>query len=351
MILRNEFAGSAMGVEGRFYNVVTWPAGDERWSGKIANQTFKASRPLLEDPNGTLTVEVRFDDNCKNGHETFAITADQKSRKFGYAFGCLHEAIAEVFPELAPLIPFHLCSTDGPMYYIANTVFHAGDRDCWGLRAGELQYDNELPAKSEEHRARLARTVLYGLDIPAQSDWQEKHRRPDIGREHDAAAPRRWLPVSMIDPKADVEKFEMKQMSPLHRIGEGKARDLDAARRRPPLRDLARGHRRRVVELAASLGSAARQPPARADGAVPETDSRLRVHLLGECIAMTAGRLYLAPDGQLVVLREARHIMTLDMRPPFEKRQGIHYHCIVVATGAEAIYNTLAEVEQRKYAI
>jgi len=89
-----------------------------------------------------IRVEMRYDDECGNGHNTFAITGDvyeivRSGREREIAGGCLHEDIAEIFPELAPLIKWHLCSADGPMHYLQNTIFLAGDRDCWGARKGE----------------------------------------------------------------------------------------------------------------------------------------------------------------------------------------------------------------------
>lgn len=49
----------------------------------------------------------------------------------------MHEDIGRVFPEYAHLTKWHLCSSDGPMHYVANTIFHASDKDCWGRRAGD----------------------------------------------------------------------------------------------------------------------------------------------------------------------------------------------------------------------
>ena len=91
------------------------------------------------DKGATLRAEIRFDDECGNGHNRFAITAEVRvpRRRDIEAGGCLHDDIAAVFPELAPLIRWHLVSTDSPMHYVANTVYHAGDRDHYGRRAGE----------------------------------------------------------------------------------------------------------------------------------------------------------------------------------------------------------------------
>jgi hypothetical protein len=53
---------------------------------------------------------------------------------------CLHDEIAKAFPELAKYIKWHLCSTDGPMHYVANTVFHAdehGPTHAWVYFTGQ----------------------------------------------------------------------------------------------------------------------------------------------------------------------------------------------------------------------
>ena len=90
-----------------------------------------------------IKAEIRFDDECGNGHNSFAITGEiasntSFSERAFVAGGCLHEEIAKHFPELAHLIKWHLCSTDSPMHYVANTVYHASDRDHNGKRKGEV---------------------------------------------------------------------------------------------------------------------------------------------------------------------------------------------------------------------
>jgi hypothetical protein len=84
-----------------------------------------------------VRVILRFDEKCKNGHSTFSITGEVIEGVRVVGGGCIHDKIAKVFPKLACLIPWHLCSTDGPMHYVANTIYLAGDRDCNGLRKGE----------------------------------------------------------------------------------------------------------------------------------------------------------------------------------------------------------------------
>lgn len=143
--LRNEFQGAINGVPGRFCNVIQWPAGNARHCGRIANQSWVSeARDVSAEYGGKsqMRVNIRFDDNCKNGHESFAITADVKdlSIRNGNRFvagGCLHDDIKRFFPELAPLIKWHLTSTDGPLHYVANTVYLAGNRDHNGRLKGE----------------------------------------------------------------------------------------------------------------------------------------------------------------------------------------------------------------------
>jgi len=111
--------------------------------------------------NALIRAEVRYDDECRNGHNTFAITGDIyiPGRRDIEAGGCLHKEIAEHFPELAPYIKWHLCSSDGPMHYVANAVYHASNRDCWGKLKGEPKQwetvisfgDNPIKHKFSRH--------------------------------------------------------------------------------------------------------------------------------------------------------------------------------------------------------
>jgi hypothetical protein len=90
-------------------------------------------------PGAAITATVRFDDECGNGHNTFAITADIRvpERRDVVACGCLHDDVKKAFPELAKYIKWHLCSTNGPLHYIQNTLYLAGNKDCWGRAPGE----------------------------------------------------------------------------------------------------------------------------------------------------------------------------------------------------------------------
>lgn len=119
-----------------------------------------------------LTAKVRYDDECGNGHNTFAITGEQyRKRKNGTweedAFGCIHETVAKRFPELQPYIKWHSCSSDGPMHYLANTRHHVDN--------GNLDYARETAIWPEATLEQL------------QDRAQLEARLPGLLREFQAA--------------------------------------------------------------------------------------------------------------------------------------------------------------------
>lgn len=141
-IIRQESAHVIAGVPGRMFTLRRPPA---PWkTGTFANQKWVShSRPIKGyGPGAHLTAEMRFDDQCKNGKNDFSITASvetpsSKRKNDIVAGGCLHDDIKQVFPELAHLIKWHLTGTQGPMHYVANTLYLAGDRDCSGRAKGD----------------------------------------------------------------------------------------------------------------------------------------------------------------------------------------------------------------------
>lgn len=128
---------SINGVQGRYWMIKN--KGVRADHCHDAQKWISEARPVEGYGKGeTLRVEIRHDDQCKNGHNSFAITGDIRDhRGVSVAGGCVHEDIAAVFPELAHLIKWHLSSTDGPMHYLANALYLAGDRDHNGKRKGE----------------------------------------------------------------------------------------------------------------------------------------------------------------------------------------------------------------------
>ncbi|MDQ0301381.1 hypothetical protein [Ancylobacter polymorphus] len=175
----------------------------------------------------SMRVEMRFDDDPSNGHNTFAITAEvwadsRRRRDDMLAGGCMHEEIARVFPELAHLIRWHLVSTDGPMHYVANTVYFAGDRDHNGLRAGERRALVNGKTKLPVWELVAVTSGPHGEGV--------KISDTATGREYIGAE---TVPLFILTKDHDGEhppatpRLEWRRR---FRVGEGKARELDKAR-------------------------------------------------------------------------------------------------------------------------
>lgn len=133
------------------------------------------SRPRSYNRHLSIRAEVNFDDSCGNGHNTFSITGEvykpgASDIEMG---GCLHEEIAKHFPELAPLIKYHLFSSDEPLHYISNTLYLAGDRCHRGCKKGEpyswdtvIQFgDNPIQHKRDQ---RFIKFLLKQQDFDFQ---------------------------------------------------------------------------------------------------------------------------------------------------------------------------------------
>lgn len=194
-----------------------------------------------------IWAHVRYDDECGNGHNTFAITGSVRvpGVKDIVAGGCLHEDISAAFPELRPLIKWHLCSSDGPLYYIANTMYHAGDKDCHGRSAGEpcdwdwVVYFTGFPLGWRPGRHN---------DFVKWLSRQDGHKdfeviRIDHDRERDTFGPKYTLggsPDKWYQCPFDTEDEAMEFLAAMQlgyevrsiptKWSEGKPRDLDAAR-------------------------------------------------------------------------------------------------------------------------
>ena len=100
-----------------------------------------------------LVIEIRYDDGCGNGHNTFAITGDlykagRRTDSSHLAGGCIHEIIEKHAPELAPYIKWHLTSSDGPLHYVANSLYHARACTHEGKKPGDpVAYSEKLKFK------------------------------------------------------------------------------------------------------------------------------------------------------------------------------------------------------------
>jgi hypothetical protein len=173
----------------------------------LTKSQTKAYGPKVYQEGGQkyrITATVRYDDQCGNGHNSFAITADIRRAEGGYwredSGGCCHDEVAKHFPQLAPLLKWHGMTSEGPTHYIANTVYHASNRDCNGLLAGEVR------------QLRNGRTgELCWRSVVRNGAGEEVH-----GTQYaDGNKPPQDLAVSW---------------EPWNREGEGKERNFEAAR-------------------------------------------------------------------------------------------------------------------------
>lgn len=175
---------------------------------KRTREQFKLFKKTIryEGKDAVITVKVRFDDQCGNGHNSFSITGDittPSSRNSGVS-GCIHDEIAKHFPYLAPFIKWHLCSTDGPMHYVANTIYHASDRDCFGLQKDESR-------QIKNGKTKLPAWQLVSID--AEGNEVPIYKLP------------KYIDAEVAPPC----EFRL-EWRPWCRVGEGKERNLDAAR-------------------------------------------------------------------------------------------------------------------------
>lgn len=99
----------------------------------VQNQTNDIRHSIITtDAEGNqMYISIRLNDECKNGHQDFAITADiyqkgkPKADKYLVAAGCCHDAILKACPELKIFVNLHLCDYTGcPMYAVENGFYH-----------------------------------------------------------------------------------------------------------------------------------------------------------------------------------------------------------------------------------
>lgn len=121
-----------------------------------------------------MQVYVHYSRYGGNKHASFAVTAEIRRGRNPDAYGCLHDEIREHFPELAPLLRFHLFDDTGPLHYIANTKYWAAQGEiatarksaCWpDATEAQLLSDTALNARLSallnEFREMLADTGLH----------------------------------------------------------------------------------------------------------------------------------------------------------------------------------------------
>ena len=97
----------------------------------IASNDLRYTITTNDVAGNTLIIDIRLNDECKNGHQDFAITGSiykkgkPKIDKYYIAGGCIHDDILKVRPDLKIFVTLHLCDYKGiPMHAIANGYYH-----------------------------------------------------------------------------------------------------------------------------------------------------------------------------------------------------------------------------------
>ena len=112
-------------------------------------------------------INIRCDDECKNGNDTWAITAycydvGQRGQDCS-SCGCLHEEIFKYRPDLKPFIDLHLSDGDGvPMYALENGYYHLQGY------MGTASYNHTMKRKDVASYLRVTEVEIQKLaDIKA----------------------------------------------------------------------------------------------------------------------------------------------------------------------------------------
>jgi len=162
-----------------------------------------------EYDNVDAIITLRYDDQCGNKHNTFSITADiykagrPKTDHNMIMCGCCHDFIKKHIQELSHCIKWHLCSSDGPMYYISNTLYHAKaiskHQDKWFtyLRDPEFKIDVLLGIK-------LGREVLMLQEKYGKDNIQVKEYENSMAKDPNIEYAR----ASAIWPEANLEDLQ-----------------------------------------------------------------------------------------------------------------------------------------------
>lgn len=115
-----------------------------------ASNDLRHTINTLDKEGNTMRINIRLNDECNNGHQDFAITADiwekgkPKIDKWQIMGGCCHEEILKVHPELKIFVDLHLCDYKGiPMHAIENGFYF--------LREGF----NDVKPESPEFKAKF----------------------------------------------------------------------------------------------------------------------------------------------------------------------------------------------------
>ena len=144
----------------------------------------------LNNEQHNIKVQIRLDDECKNGHQDFSITGtyweigERRTERNAIGGGCMHDEILEAFPEFLPFIKLHLCDFDGvPMHAVENMQYHMAngfnttrvkddnfaDKYCDYYRITKTEFDELSKAKTD----KLYFQYVFE-SLPIRARWKEE---------------------------------------------------------------------------------------------------------------------------------------------------------------------------------
>ena len=168
----------------------------------VSKLVKEQKKVFVKEINGKVRkATVRYDDQCGNGHNYFSVTYAEVGLG-----GCCLKEVEKYFPELAKYIKWHLCSSDGPFHYVANTLHFASTKDCHGLEKGEKR-------QLKNGKTGLPAWHLVALD--KNGNEVSLHE----------------LTHKTINSETQPEETYTLSYQPWCRIGEGKEFELESARR------------------------------------------------------------------------------------------------------------------------
>lgn len=229
--------------------------------GTWYEQTWE-SKPRKLAGKELVICSVRFDDQCFNGHNSFAITGHTyiPGRGDWETCGCIHETIAKVFPELEPLIQWHLFDADGPMHYVANTIYHASNLHNGKAKGEPCSWDTRVkfgvwPATMKLEKAFrewLFAAIDHRRDTPKSNPYRKAFEIVEVPHTKKSGDSYQFDPHYSFDDytsdwykapfktRQDAEEFkqclafaneDLRIVEVVTGLSPGKERDLDAARR------------------------------------------------------------------------------------------------------------------------
>lgn len=156
---------------------------------KKSSNNLKYTKTIVRKNGENLVIKIRLNDECKNGHQDFAITADLysgsgRSDRSMISGGCIHDEILKSAPQFKMFIDLHLCDFDGvPTYAIENGFYHMTNGFnnlkgktqkqyfCDYYRVSETQYNTLITAKEQDYFGFL----LSELGILSQ--WKKEAKK------------------------------------------------------------------------------------------------------------------------------------------------------------------------------